>query len=197
MANITSNVNTTISFVAQASDGDSISVEVLEKDQKKGVTTFYDGDVPIFRVYFSENLAQNNLSFWSSDGNTDTQLSDLKAGMSLGVYEETIREIVTFSGSNEASVSKPIISDFTYTPLSTNATSYVGAMLIPYGPTSIKTTKEVLAVEDGGIPMIGAFLVTYKTRYFYKVLKNVVRPTSLNADESYPVTVYIFGSRSA
>lgn len=196
MANITSNVNTTISFVTSSSD-DSLSVEVLEEDQKKGVSTFYSGDTPIFRVYFSSELEIGDLSFWSSDGSTETQLSDLKPGMTLGKQQETVEEIIVFSGSNTANTSKPIIGNLTYTPLSTNTTNYVGTMLVKEGHSTIKATKDFVEVEDGGDPMIGAFLVSYTTQYIYKVLKNVIRPASVPADEGYPVVVYIFGSRTA
>lgn len=177
------NASLTVNFQTTVVDGDGnlineayLAAEVVAEDNADK-SSFVFGDQVKYRVYKTPNIT--DLLVTVSDG--------ADAHVASGLSEE-MSEVVAFSGTNVASVSKYIFSLASAIRLGGQD---LGAISIA-GPTAIKCSRQSAGLID---PLVGVYQLSYTTRYNLRKLFNVAAPAGfgLNGFTSYPVMVYLVG----
>ncbi len=173
------NTSVTISFTSTiVGDGEgSLSAEVNADDNGGKTSGFLFGDTVKYRVYKSSNI--NSLTVITTDGS--------EGSVSTG-NTESLTEVVIFSGSSEASTSKPITSLTSATQLGGQD---LGTISIN-GTSGVRCSKESTGELD---PIVGVYKIKYKTTYELRDLSNVSEPDGFGLDgfTDYSVLVYLIG----
>lgn len=156
----------TVTFKAVCEEGVSVSVE-LDDDRNQGKTCFMPGDTAYIKVYTIPHTA--NLEVFTTFGSISA----------VGSYSESFpatdeSSYITFAGTTESSVSKPIISGFSYNWI---GSTYYSVSGVSYDEGSIQVRLSDPSADPERFA--GVMEISYNTLY-----------------RSYALTVSSLGGRS-
>ena len=180
MANPTASVTVSFSSEVIGDDGSEndyvLRGEVRSEDNGGRTQFLFSGSAPIYRVYKSDNIL--SVRQFTTDGTVS----------SAGSGVEEITETVTFNNSQTTNTSYPISGGLSVTNL-----GGIGLGVISQsGPSQLQCSKQS---DDPLDPIIGVYLVSYRSNYRKYALSNVSKPNGFGEGEftDYPVLIHLVG----
>jgi len=138
-----------------------------------GITAFIPTDTAYFLVYATSNVAHNPITFGSSYG----------FPVKVGSGSEVITELVTFTGTNTASSSKPIKSGF--------SSVWLGKTM---GSVSVFDENSIVVTPPANAGILaGALQITYTTTFD---VYSIASPATMAGLTDFVIVVVINGTSS-